>query len=247
MPKKIAYNPVAGSERSLRAGSKLIGPSNPEERIDITVRVRSRAAKLPPADKIGAQMPLKRHYMSREDLAAAHGATPADLARVKAFAARKGLKVESASAAERNVKLSGTVRALNAAFDVKLMEYAHPDGDYRGRIGSVHLPAGLSDVVQGVFGLDNRRQARTHISRSGEHAVAKPAHPNTYTAPQVAQLYDFPAGTDGSGECVGLIEFGGGYRATDLEAYFKYLGIAAPSVTSVSVDGVGSKPGSDAN
>ncbi|HMD61638.1 MAG TPA: protease pro-enzyme activation domain-containing protein, partial [Opitutaceae bacterium] len=238
MPKKIAYNPVAGSERSLRAGSKLIGPSNPEERIDITVRVRSRAAKLPPADKIGAQMPLKRHYMSREDLAAAHGATPADLARVKAFAARKGLKVESASAAERNVKLSGTVRALNAAFDVKLMEYAHPDGDYRGRIGSVHLPAGLSDVVQGVFGLDNRRQARTHISRSGEHAVAKPAHPNTYTAPQVAQLYDFPAGTDGSGECVGLIEFGGGYRATDLEAYFKYLGIAAPSVTSVSVDGV---------
>ena len=113
-------------------------------------------------------MPLKRHYMSREEFAKAHGAAPADLARVKAFAAKSGLKVVSVSPAERNVKLSGTVKALSAAFDVKLMEYAHADGNYRGRIGSIHLPAGLADIVQGVFGLDNRRQARPHISRPHE-------------------------------------------------------------------------------
>src|SRR5208282_2356515 len=116
---------IAGSQRALREGSRLIGPSNPEERVEITVRVRSRASKIPSADKVGAQMPLKRHYMTREAFAKAHGAAPADLARVKAFAAKSGLKVEAVSPSERHVKLSGTVRALSAAFDVKLMEYAH--------------------------------------------------------------------------------------------------------------------------
>ncbi|MGA2016137.1 MAG: S53 family peptidase [Opitutaceae bacterium] len=245
MPTKRSYNPIAGSQRALRDGSRLIGPSNPEERVEITVRVRSRASKIPSADKIGAQMPLKRHYMTREAFAKAHGAAPADLAKVKGFAAKSGLKVEAVSPAERHVKLSGTVKALSAAFDVKLMEYAHPDGNYRGRIGSIHLPAGLTDIVQGVFGLDNRRQARPHISRAKKTGEPHPKSAATFTAPQVAQLYSFPPGTDGTGECIGILEFGGGYSATDLATYFSGLGITAPSITSVAIDGVSNKPGSD--
>lgn len=245
MPTKRTYNPITGSERALRSGSSLIGPSNPEERIEVTVRVRSRARKIPSAEKIGAQMPLKRRYMSREALAAAHGAAPADLARVKAFAARSGLKVEAVNPAERHVKISGPIKAFNAAFDVKLMEYAHQDGNYRGRIGGVHLPANLSKVVQGVFGLDNRRQARPHAIRRRPYDEAHARSPATFTAPQVAQLYNFPPGTDGSGECIGILEFGGGYAAADIATYFKNLGIAAPSVTSVPIDGVRNNPGAD--
>jgi len=242
---KKVHSQVAGSQRALREGSRLIGPSNPDERVEITVRVRSRASRIPSAEKIGAQMPLKRHYMTREEFANAHGAAPADLSRVKAFAAKSGLKVEAVNPAERHVKLSGTVKALSAAFDVKLMEYAHPDGNYRGRIGSVHLPAALTDVVQGVFGLDNRRQARPHITRKKKTGEEHPKSSTTFTAPQVAQLYNFPPGTDGTGECIGILEFGGGYSATDLATYFSRLGIAAPSITSVAIDGVSNKPGSD--
>lgn len=190
---------------------------------------------------MGALAPLKRTYPTREEFAAAHGAAPSDLAKVKSFAAKHRFKVVSASAAERNVKLSGTVRAMAAAFQVKLMDYAHPDGDYRGRIGCIHLPASLIPVVEGIFGLDNRCQARPHI------ATRKPrkAHAAStgFTALQVAQLYDFPAALDGKGECIGILEFGGGYRPADLATYFKNLGVAAPSVTSVAVDGVGNKPG----
>jgi len=244
MPSNKSTNPLAGSERGLRSGSTLIGPSDPDERFEITIRVRPRRA-LPSPDKIGLLPPLQRRYLTREAYAAASGAAPADLAKVKAFARKNRLEVVSVSPEERNVKLSGTVKAYSDAFQVKLMQYAHPDGDYRGRIGSVHIPPELSKVVQGVFGLDNRRQARAHIARSKRPPKASGTGPVPFTALQVAQLYDFPAGTDGTGECIGIIEFGGGYSTSDLAAYFRKLGIPVPSVTSVGIDGVANKPGSD--
>jgi kumamolisin len=40
-----------------------------------------------------------------------------------------------------------------------------------------------------------------------------------------------------------LIELGGGYRAADIKAYFKGLGMAAPVVTAVPVDGGKNTPG----
>jgi kumamolisin len=63
----------------------------------------------------------------------------------------------------------------------------------------------------------------------------------------VAQAYDFPAGTTGSGQTIGILELSGGYRATDLATYFKNLGIATPTVTAVSVDGATNSPTGDAN
>jgi kumamolisin len=58
----------------------------------------------------------------------------------------------------------------------------------------------------------------------------------------VAQLYNFPAGLTGDGECIGILEFGGGYTTSDLDTYFQGLGIATPSITAVSVDGVTNQP-----
>src|SRR6185312_12612004 len=74
------------------------------------------------------------------------------------------------------------------------------------------------------------------------------ATPNqTYTPPQMGQLYNFPANTDGSGQCVALIELGGGFRKTDLASYFAALGIATPTVTAVSVAGGKNRPGGAAD
>jgi kumamolisin len=58
----------------------------------------------------------------------------------------------------------------------------------------------------------------------------------------VANLYDFPAGLDGSGQCIAIIELGGGYRTADLDAYFKGLGLTTPKVTAVLVDGGKNSP-----
>jgi len=243
MPSTKNLTPLTGSERSLRSGSQLIGPANPTDRFEVTIRLRSRNKKPASADKIGALPPLKRHYLSREEFATAYGAAPADVTKVKSFAKKSKLAVVSVDPAQRNVILSGSVKAFSDAFQVKLMEYEHPQGNYRGRIGRVHLPADLVPIVEGVFGLDNRRMARPHIVGTGRSGTAPAPSATSYTALQVAQLYDFPAGLDGSGECIGILEFGGGYNPSDLAKYFTQLGIATPSVSSVSVAGVHNSPG----
>lgn len=65
------------------------------------------------------------------------------------------------------------------------------------------------------------------------------------TVPQLVQLYDFPTELDGKGQTIGLIELGGGYQDSDLDAYFGQLGISKPKVTWVSVDGVKNEPSTD--
>ena len=58
----------------------------------------------------------------------------------------------------------------------------------------------------------------------------------------VARLYNFPAGLDGRGQTIGVIELSGGYRESDLKAYFTGLNLPIPNVTSVSVDGAKNSP-----
>src|SRR5262249_25984671 len=129
----------------------------------------------------------------------------------------------------------------------------HPGGSYRGRTGSIHVPTEIHDIVEGVFGLDNRPQAKPHFrtyqpaERMGTQPHATPhAAPASFTAPQLAKLYDFPAG-DGTGQCIAIIELGGGYRTTDLNTYFNQLGVHSPKVISVSVDNGHNSPVGDVN
>jgi kumamolisin len=63
----------------------------------------------------------------------------------------------------------------------------------------------------------------------------------------VAALYQFPAGTDGTGQTIAIIELGGGFGSSDLDPYFAGLGLPVPSVTAASVDGAANQPGQDPN
>jgi kumamolisin len=138
---------------------------------------------------------------------------------------------------------------MNEAFGVDLKEYEHSTGRYRGRTGSVQLPAELHDVVEGVFGLDNRPQAKPHFRRRrGLEDARADASSLSYTPIQVAALYDFPAGQNGSGECIALIELGGGYNPTDLSNYWNQLKlIDTPTVLAVSVGNGNNNPTGDPN
>src|SRR5256714_15246418 len=91
-----------------------------------------------------------------------------------------------------------------------------------------------------VRGLDRRPVARVR-SRSPRAAPSV-----TYTTIQLGALYSFPAGSDGSGETVAIIELGGGFTTGDLAQYFRSLGIArAPTVTAVAVAGGTNRTGRD--
>jgi kumamolisin len=160
------------------------------------------------------------------------------------FAAAHQLTVIDESTARRSVVLSGTIDQLSSAFGVELLRYEQPDGTYRGRTGPIMVPAELAGVVVAVVGLDDRPQVTPHF-QAGTLAPVRPgARPaGSHTGAEIAKLYDFPEG-DGTGESIAILEFGGGYRPADLTAYFSEIGVPAPAVTAVSVDGARNAPSS---
>jgi kumamolisin len=222
-------------------GATEVGPADPNAPVEVTIRLR-------PKTKLTLQQaatPLReRTHLARAEYEQRHGADAAAIARVEAFAREHNLSVKETSAARRTVILSGTVAAMSQAFAVELKQCEHAGRRYRGRTGAVQLPAELHDIVEGVFGLDNRPQAKPHFRRRREAAGARAASSNrSYTPIQVADAYSFPAG-DGTGECVALIELGGGFTTTDLNTYWKQMGLGkTPAVTAVSVGNGSNQPG----
>src|ERR1022692_978707 len=242
--------PLAGSERVPLEGAREIGPANPNETVDVTIRLRSRAGKKPIVNAAEFTKPIeKRIILSRKEFEQRHGADPDSIALVESFARQHKLLVKEESPARRTVILSGPVSAMNEAFGVELKEYEHPSGRYRGRTGLVHLPAELHNIVEGVFGLDNRPQAKPHFRRrQGRGGVRAAAVSLSYTPIQVAALYNFPTGVDGAGECIALIELGGGYNPTDLSNYWSQLKLPeTPTVSAVSVGDGSNNPTGDPN
>lgn len=215
---------VPGSDRSALPGSRLLGDAPADAPVCVTLWLRSKNAD-PPAAAI-----------SRAAFADRYGADAADLQKVEAFAREHGLRVVESSAARRSVVLQGTVAQMNAAFGVTLKSYQTAGATYRCREGSISLPAALTDVVQAVLGLDDRPQAspRARLAAAPE---------TSYTPLQIAGLYDFPSGVDGSGQCIGIVELGGGFSQADFAAYLTQLGVRAQTVTIVSVDGATNSPG----
>jgi len=244
--------PVAGSEIGVMPQASIVGSPNPRRRIEITVLLRppqhAAAEKHMSADEMGLLAPRDRPYLTRPALAAAHGADPEDVRAVARFSAQHGLRVVGTHHAARTVHLAGTIANASRAFGVHLAIYRHPGGLYRGRTGPVFIPAELEGIVQGVFGLDNRPAAKPHFRRKHElGGVWAHAQSPTYTPPEIAKLYNFPTGGNGAGQCIGIIELGGGFRPLDLKTYFTGLGLAMPQVIAVPVNGGANKPTGDPN
>jgi kumamolisin len=246
----MARVPLKGSERFPLAGSRVLGPADPTERVQVSVllrrrggqALRDRVSRLARGDRSGG-------YLARDEFARQFGADATDVAAVKTFATQHKLSVVREHPERRMVVLAGTVAQLEAAFNVKLHRCEHTSRHYRGRQGVIELPSELGGIVEAVLGLDNRPQAKTHFrlrGAAGRSRKPQAAAPVAFTPVQLASLYGFPAAT-GQGQCVGIIELGGGFEQADLQTYFSNLGIATANVTAVSVDGGANTPTGDAN
>ena len=232
---------LPGSERAPLADAVATDtPLDGSERIQVTLITRRRA-ELPPGLIHGGMA------LTRDELAARHGTHPDDLDLIRVVMTSYGLDVTGADAASRRVQVTGTVAELASLFGAQLTSVfsRHPCGGsviHRYRTGPLWLPAALGGAVTAVLGLDNRPQARPHY-RLAAALGATVGAPGTFTPPQLGALYQFPPGTDGTGQTIGIIELGGGFPASDLATYF--AGGPAPTVTAAGVDGAANVPGQD--
>ena len=265
--------PIPASRREPVPGAQRVADIPAEDQVRVSIVVRRKAGgaeKAHQAAAAGAGLPGSPGDRRRQ-LTEQAGADQADLDRVTQWATAAGMRVESADPATRTVMLTATAAQASAAFGVSLGRYQTHGYSYRGREGEVHLPPAVAEVVQAVLGLDNRPQAGTHLKRGDALAASQfpalEAQPQTLlpeltarqaAAPsprpdpqpmwpmQVASLYAFPEGVDGSGQTIGIIELGGGFTADELATYFERAKVPAPVVEAVIVGKGQNNPGVDA-
>lgn len=86
------------------------------------------------------------------------------------------------------------------------------------------------------------------------HPYIKKSHPariaqmraagsGPWRVPDLCQAYAWPTGLAGGGT-IGIVELGGGWTTSDMQAYFQSIGQPVPSIVDVSVDGTQNAPGS---
>jgi kumamolisin len=239
---------LANSLHHLPPGSVAKRRTNPNRWLELTVGVRRRK-QLPDLSALDAKPPGERKYMTRDQLRNEYGSDPAAIDAIEKFAAAHHLVVTRNEPASARLGLGGTVANISDAFGVKLLDYSHPKlGEFHARTGPVMLPDDVGDAITGVFGLNNHRVMH-RLPRPRQTIDARTPMSKTrpwFIPTELAGIYNFP-NADASNQCIGLLEFGGGVEESDVTAYFQKIGVPAPNIQIVAVDGVSTDPTADPN
>ena len=267
--------PLPGSERTQLPGVQSAGQLNESETITVTLVLRRRA-QVPAALIIGPETvtheELDAQYGAETDDIALVTSTMTGLGLTVTDTHQGSRRMMVSGTIGALSAAFGTTLTLVTSPQPDGTGQA----THRYRSGSLSVPAELAGIVTAVLGLDDRPVARPQFRRLTAAAASRTVTPETVTpetvtpetvtpetvtpeaapaaptavpltALQVASLYNFPAGTDGTGQTIAIVELGGGYNQSDLDTYFSGLGLATPSVTAVSVDGGSNSPGQPAD
>jgi len=241
-----SYRPAPEEVSGPRAAARAVDAVKPTDTIEVSVYLKSREddslLNIGPLSAEQAASQSSGKLASRENLRADRADAHADdIAKVVEFANNMGLTVVKTDPARRLIKLAGPADKLEAAFRTKLHYYNNGTVAFRARSGSLSAPKDVADVIESVLGLDTRPQAQPRLTHHAEpHAIG--GHlPN-----EVAKLYNFPNTPGmGKGQCIAIIELGGGYRTSDNKKAFKAMGLKVPTIVPVSVSGGLNQPGVD--
>jgi kumamolisin len=228
-----SYKEFAPSHKAAPGPScKRLGDVPDDERFEVSIYLKPRDTEAGAAQ--GSADP-------RAGLASRRSVQHADdFKLVQEFAKDHGLSVVAAEPAKRLIRLSGNAAQFQAAFQTKLSHYDDGTQTFRGRTGALKLPVELHPVVESVLGLDSRPAAQPRLVFRPAAQVSASFLPNN-----VAQLYAFPTSVTGNGQCIALIELGGGFTPSDTTAAFGAMGLSPPTVVAVSVDGATNTPTPD--
>ncbi len=219
---------LAGSYKPLPLNpNDVISEADKTQEVEVTVMLR-RKKQLPSGL-------LKGKNVSRKTYEKNYSASKADAELVEAFAHSHRLSTVEVNLPARRIVLKGTAGDFETAFSTNLQAV----NNFMALTKEIQIPASLSEIITGVFGMDQRPIARPmfQIAKNDGRIVSHAQSPQSFSPDQLAKIYGFPTGYTGKGQCIGIIELGGGFRSDDISNYFQGLGLAVPSVKAISVDG----------
>ena len=156
---------LKGSARAPFPGGQDVGPADPNQQIEVSVFLRrgSLPGRFPASAELGTLPPRQRKYLSREEFARLHGASPSDLERGARL--RRAVCAESRQRGSR--QQDGKTQRHSRSFQLRLWRGPAPLRAFVGHVPRPHRyadhPAELELIVEGVFGLDDRPQAKAHF------------------------------------------------------------------------------------
>lgn len=221
---------LPGTRRPVPVGARRVRDIDPNAHIEVTVTLK--APPLPLPGETGTLTPA--------ELARQYGAPLDDIRKVEQTLRTYGLHIEGVGPTRRTLRVSGTASAMEAAFKAGVAIYqSAPQGEFRGREGSVSIPAEIAGLVESVVGLDQRKVAQRKAGARGLSA-ATPLGPG-----DLETHYNFPPG-DGAHQKVAIAEFGAplqsgsflppAFLPEDVAAFCQSQKRPVPTVTTVPVN-----------
>jgi kumamolisin len=236
------------SKRLQPAGARSKDDVRPDEIIRVTVVVRSISSaeeRKKAITNLSLQIPSKRKYLAPKDFNKLHGARNEDLQLVKKFAEHSKLRVIESSKERRCVILSGTAQQLSDAFQVDNRTYTHEGQVYRSYPDAIQIPASLKGIIEAVLGLEDRPLMSHHaFLAAAQHKImaAGGVSARHTEVREVAEAYKFPTGANGKGQCIAIIELGGGFYESDIKKYFRTHKLHQPKISVVEIEGARNNP-----
>jgi MYXO-CTERM domain-containing protein len=161
--------------------------------------------------------PSYHQWLGPDDYAARFGASAADVARVSAWLASKGLTVDGPSRTSTRVGFSGDVAAIESAFATELHAIEFHGVDHFAMTVAPSIPADLQDLVLGLHAVNDFRPAPPrHQAHSPRYGFPEPTQDGgtqnlpTLAPADFAAIYDlgslYTAGIDGTGQHIAVAE-----------------------------------------
>jgi subtilase family serine protease len=191
--------------------------------------------------------PSYRRFVTPAEFTARFGPSQAAWNELVSFAKKHGFTVISGSRDEMDLRVRGTVHAIEAAFQVKMRVFDHPTESRTFYSPDVEPTIDMRSVVWHISGLDNfstprpRLHARPGAARSrtaSKPLTATGACPDdSYCGSDMRSAYYGSNALTGAGQSIGLLEFYG-YDGNDLATYFSNSGQTNQvPVNGISTDG----------
>jgi len=167
------------------------------------------------------------------------GSTEDATIEVNDFFYHNNFTIVEASRGRGVVQITGTVENFNKTFGITLLDVTDDTGRiYMMYEGAITIPSEIASLVEPIQGFDQSFIA----VKNAVICDANTVDPLVSVSPvQMATAYGMPPGT-GYGGCIGIFEltysgFVTGYNQTDVTNSFSRIGLTAPKIVNINVNG----------